>query len=358
MTVRTIVMLLHFCAALPLVTLVCSAAEDPLRRDTKYGEVEGFADEQRRVWVWKGIPYAKPPRGKLRWRAPQDPDPWKDVLSAKQAPPICTQLDAAPSWIATPHVIGSEDCLYLNVYRPQGEANNLPVYVWIHGGANITGSAREYYVEGLARKANIVVVVIQYRMNVFGYFTHRALRNGASRAEASGNFGLLDQIKALQWIGDNIAAFGGNPFNVTIAGESAGGHNVMGLMICPLARGLFHRVVMQSGGMVSQDLEQAEEAANRAIETAMVMRGRVQDGDEARRRRLQMSDAQLRDLLEELPARELLRATLVAQKDGVHSAISSKMAMSFQASCFRLSALDAMQKCRSFWARTAPNRVP
>ena len=240
-----------------------------LQRATLQGTLEGYPGTDNQIWIWKAIPFAKPPIGALRWRAPEDPVPWHGVRQAKAESPPCMQLAMAPSLMLLPEIIGQEDCLYLDIYRPSSMQENLPVYVWIHGGANFTGSAAEYNMEALAVKANMVVVVLQYRLSVFGYFTHPALRVDASPAEASGNFGTLDQIKALQWVQKNIGAFGGNPDLVTIAGESAGGHNVMGLLLSPLAEGLFHRGIMQSGGMLSHSVASADQVAENTITQAL-----------------------------------------------------------------------------------------
>jgi para-nitrobenzyl esterase len=212
------------------------------------------------------------------------------------------------SWIQLPKVNGGEDCLYLNIYRPQSDEQNLPVYFWIHGGANYWGHADFYDLENLARKANIIAVVTQYRMNAFGYFTHPALRNFVGRAEASGNFGTLDQIKALKWVQNNIAAFGGNPHNVTIAGESAGGHNVTAMLLSPLAKGLFHRAVMESGGMKSHSLAAVDQIGNKTIDVALVMQGNAKDAVDAQSVRQKMSDAQIAEFMRGLSAADLLRA--------------------------------------------------
>lgn len=282
--------------------------KDLLLRTTKYGAVEGYADNATGTWVWKGIPFAKPPVGALRWRAPQEPESWDGVKETKEECLRCTQLEYSPGWVSFPNVKGGEDCLYLNVYRPPNDENDLPAYFWIHGGANTIGFADEYDMENLAIQANMVVVVIQYRLNVFGYFTHPSLRSGASGTEASGNFGTLDQIKALQWVQDNISAFGGNPDNITFAGESAGGHDVMALMISPLANGLFHRAVMESGGMVSQTMDSIDKIANGTIETALVMKDRAQGRDKAESIRKDMTDTQIAEFMRGLSATELLQA--------------------------------------------------
>ena len=242
-------------------------------RQTRFGSVAGYVDHARHVMVWKGIPFAAPPIGSRRWKAPIDPAPWSEVRSARTDPVPCAQLVYEPTWIRRPVVHGSEDCLYLNVFRPDTDEIELPVYFWIHGGANNSGYAAEYPMENFARKSNTVVVVPQYRLNVFGFFTHPALRAEASPEEASGNFGALDQIKALHWVQENIAAFGGNPANVTIAGESAGAHNVSALLVSPLSRGLFHRAIMQSGFMRWDSRDQADAISARTFEVASRMKG-------------------------------------------------------------------------------------
>jgi para-nitrobenzyl esterase len=182
--------------------------------------------------------------GDLRWRAPVPPAPWSGVRSARDF-----GGKAAQRFVLSKLPIGSEDCLYLNVWRPATAETGLPVYVWIHGGNNTSGSAdivREFYGQRLASRANLVYVSINYRLDVFGWFAHRALRTGDQDAD-SGNFGTLDIIAALKWVRDTISAFGGDPGNVTIAGESAGAFNVLTLLIAPSARGLFHRAVVESG---------------------------------------------------------------------------------------------------------------
>jgi para-nitrobenzyl esterase len=180
--------------------------------------------------------------------------------------------------------------------------------MWIHGGANYFGYADIYDMEDLARRANMVVVVTQYRLNAFGYFTHPALRVFVSAAEASGNFGTLDQIKALKWIRDNIAVFGGNPHNVTVGGESAGGHNTNAMIISPLAKGLFHRALMESGGMKSHSVAAIDEIADRTIDIALIMKGKAKDMDEAKGVRVKMTNTQIGTLLRSLSAPDLLRA--------------------------------------------------
>ena len=274
-----------------------------------------------KVWVWKGIPFAKPPVGDLRWRAPEDPEPWEGIRPAKERPPECIQPKFDPPLTIQPETIGSEDCLYLNVYRPQTAEENLPVYVWIHGGGNILGDASGWFVEGLALKANIVLVSIQYRLGVFGYFTHPAFRSGGTTAENSGNFGTLDQIKALRWVRQNIAAFGGNPFNVTIGGYSAGGHNVAQLKISPLARGLFQRAVIQSDPWLAQSMAEIDKTANRTIDNALMMKDDVRDPKDVRRVRMEMTDDELVAFLRSVPAAELVKAHFSGRTNPVWSRV-------------------------------------
>ncbi|MCF8111101.1 MAG: carboxylesterase family protein [Desulfobacteraceae bacterium] len=223
-----------------------------LLRSTEQGVVKGHLDEDADVMAWQGIPFAKPPVGDLRWKAPQDPEPWSGKLEATQSGPPSLQFEMDRTWHQTGNIIGSEDCLYLDIYRPDSEETDLPVYFWIHGGSNRFGGAAQYAEHGksMANELNVVVVITQYRLGPFGWFRHVDMRDGdVENYSNSGNFGTLDQIKALEWVQNNISEFGGNPNNVTIAGQSAGGHNVMNLVISPLAEGLFHKAVCQSGIM-------------------------------------------------------------------------------------------------------------
>jgi para-nitrobenzyl esterase len=216
---------------------------------TGFGPVQGFAPDDG-VWSWKGIPFAAPPVGELRWRAPRDPEPWQEPLEATESAGPCTQWEGRGARAGqTRQVIGSEDCLYLDVYRPRTAELGLPVYFWIHGGANNSGGAQVYDGSRIATRIGAIVVVTQYRLGPFGWFRHPALREGVDPAEDSGNFGTLDHLKALEWVRDNIEAFGGDRWNVTIAGESAGAHNVTNLLIAPAAALLFQRAISQSGGM-------------------------------------------------------------------------------------------------------------
>lgn len=191
------------------------------------------------VISFKGIPYAEPPAGSLRWRAPQPVKPWSGERAAVAFGPSCPQTDDVPQ---------SEDCLTLNVWRPSAASDRpLPVMVWIYGGALMHGRTSLYPADALARQG-VVVVSMNYRMGRLGFFAHPALTAEASD-EPHGNYGYLDQRAALHWVQRNIAAFGGDPNQVTIFGESAGGGSVMVHLTSPLSRGLFHRAILQSPGV-------------------------------------------------------------------------------------------------------------
>jgi para-nitrobenzyl esterase len=213
------------------------------------GSVRGEALDG--VNVFRGLPYAQPPVRRLRWRPPADLAPWRGTRDAIAFGPTCMQPQPRPGGIyyeAIPAM--SEDCLTLNIWAP-ANARNAPVFVWIHGGALSGGSGRQAMYDGAAMaRRGIIVVSINYRLGILGYLSHPGL-SAESREGISGNYGLMDQIAALRWINRNIASFGGNSGNVTIAGESAGGLSVMYLMAAPQARGLFAKAIMQSAYMVS-----------------------------------------------------------------------------------------------------------
>ncbi|MAI25685.1 MAG: carboxylesterase [Spirochaeta sp.] len=218
-------------------------------RQTEQGATIGFRSENG-AHVWRGIPFARPPVGALRWRAPQEPESWDGVREALEFGFPCPQFD-----VESPgSTVGSEDCLTLNVYAPpwapaevpHGEAR-VPVMVWIHGGGNSYGDTRFYEGSLLALRGPVVVVTIQYRLGVFGWFSHPALREGVDPADDSGNYGTLDVIRALSWVQANISSFGGDPDRVLVFGESAGGSDTHAMLLSPLAEGLFSRAISQSG---------------------------------------------------------------------------------------------------------------
>lgn len=217
--------------------------------DAPAGRLSGDTDGTLRVFT--GIPYALPPIGSMRWQAPQPMPRWPDVRTATAFGPACVQPETTLSTIysAKPMPM-SEDCLTLNIWAPAG-AHNAPVFFWIYGGALWGGASRNPLYDGAHLAARgIVVVTVNYRLGVLGWLAHPEL-SAESPLDISGNYGLLDQIEALRWVKRNIAAFGGDPANVTIAGESAGGLSVMYLMASPDARGQFAKAVAQSAYMIS-----------------------------------------------------------------------------------------------------------
>ncbi len=238
-------------------------------RSIGQGEIVGFSHHTNGAHVWRGIPYAEPPVDDLRWRAPQPFAGWRGTLEALPNSPWCTQvrrsIDDGSSADAIPlgDLMGQEDCLYLNVYAPKMDAQaaasaQLPVMFWIHGGSNVWGRAEQYDPSKLAETENVVVVVVQYRLGPLGWFAHDALVNDAQNdLDKTANFAILDLIAALDWTAANIKPFGGDPENITIFGESAGGHNVATLLATPLAAGKFHKAIIQSGSFRSTSMAEA-----------------------------------------------------------------------------------------------------
>jgi para-nitrobenzyl esterase len=227
------------------------AITDPVK--TRAGLVSGIPGRDPSVTVYKGIPYAAPPVDDLRWAYPKPAAAWKGVRKADKYSASCIQtiMEERKPWTHEfmSHDATSEDCLYLNVWTAAKDAGEKrPVFVFLHGGGFTegSGSVAVYDGEGLAKKG-LVVVTINYRLGIFGFFAHPELTEDSGR-RASGNYGLLDQVAALRWIHDNIAAFGGDPSRVTVAGQSAGAMSVHALVASPLAKGLLHRAIAESGG--------------------------------------------------------------------------------------------------------------
>ena len=220
-------------------------AQSP-RALTESGAISGVHESG--LNVYKGIPFAAPPVGDLRWRPPAHVASWTGTRKADAFAPACMQTGVSMPGETPPAV--SEDCLYLNIWTPakNGQAK-LPVIVWIYGGGYINGSASMplYWGDKLAHKG-VIVVTIAYRLGPLGFLAHPELTR-ESPHHSSGNYGLMDQIAALEWIQKDIAAFGGDPKNVTIAGQSSGSMSVSMLMASPLAKGLFQRAIGESGGL-------------------------------------------------------------------------------------------------------------
>ena len=227
---------------------VMAAINAPVRSES--GMVSGVPARDATITVFKGIPFAAPPVGELRWKAPQPAAAWQGVRNADQFGSLCPQMSRDPN------AVFSEDCLFLNVWSGAASAKERrPVFVWIHGGRFFAGAGSQplFDGEGLARKG-LVVVTFNYRLGVLGFLATPELSRESGH-NASGNWGMLDQIAALQWVRKNIAAFGGDPNRVTIAGQSAGAGSVLQLMNSPLAKGLFHGAIPESGARYSGDPE-------------------------------------------------------------------------------------------------------
>ncbi|KAG3257103.1 cocaine esterase-like [Ictidomys tridecemlineatus] len=245
-----------------LMLLIQGQGQDSVSpiRTTHTGQVRGshvhVKETDVGVHTFLGIPFAKPPVGPLRFAAPEPPEPWSGVRDATSHPAMCLQNADALNLEALnlgstnlPPIPVSEDCLYLSIYAPAHarEGSNLPVMVWIHGGALVMGSASMLDGSILAAIENVLVVTIQYRLGVLGFFS-------TGDQHATGNWGFLDQVAALRWVQQNIAHFGGNPDRVTIFGESAGGTSVSSLVVSPMSQGLFHGAIMESGVALLPDL--------------------------------------------------------------------------------------------------------
>lgn len=229
--------------AVAAMTALAAAPAHAVERMVSGGVVEGNLLPDGTT-EFRAIPFAQPPLGDLRWQPPQPVVPWSGVRDATQPAPTCLQL--YHGWNGNEAESGSEDCLYVEVQSPPHKpTDRLPVMVWIHGGSNWAGGGRDIAESPITRRG-VVLVTVQYRLNVFGFISLPAL-TAESPQHTSGNYGLMDQIAALKWVKANIANFGGDPDNVTIFGESAGAQDVGLLMLSPLARGLFNRAISESG---------------------------------------------------------------------------------------------------------------
>ncbi len=256
------------------------------------GVVEGQMEGELRVF--KGIPFALPPVGERRWKAPSPMPRWEGVRKAIDFGPACWQPKPQLSNIYTRNPMPmSEDCLTLNIWTPK-EAHNAPVFFWIYGGALVGGASREETYDGTRMaERGIVVVSINYRLGVFGWLAHPELSK-ESPLGISGNYGLLDQIEALKWVRDNISAFGGDRSNVTIAGESAGALSVMYLLASPPARGLFAKAIAESAYMISTpELKKASFGTPSAEESGVKLAGALKAPDIAAMRAMDAEELSL-----------------------------------------------------------------
>ena len=251
--------------------------------DLRDGKVQGVLTADKAVEVYTGIPYARPPVGELRWKAPQDPEPWGGVRTCTHFAAMSMQPRSSEIYNSLSQIVGfhdfevsvhdnfrdavSEDALYLNIWKPAGAGEKLPVLVYIHGGSLQTGQPwyADYSGEGLARKG-ILVVNLGYRLGVFGFLATEELA-AEDPNHSTGNYGLMDQIKALEWVRDNIAAFGGDPDNVTLSGESAGAACVTALCTSPEAKGLFKRAIAESSTTTAPVPQHSFRTMDQALKT-------------------------------------------------------------------------------------------
>lgn len=244
---------------------VTVSVQSELVRTTAKGAVRGIEDANAKALVWYGIPYGASTAGSNRWKAPQPVAAWAGTLNATAAKEPAAQYSDGTSYM------GTEDCLYVNIYRPNSGDKNLPVMVYLHGGGNASGTSNVSF-SSFAAATNCVVVSVEYRLGAFGYLSHPALRNGTDE-ENSGNFALLDIKAALSWVRDEIAVFGGNPGNVTLSGFSAGARNALLCMISPGMNGLFQKAVIFSGGCNTCAPKEGEESAEEKLASILVKRG-------------------------------------------------------------------------------------
>ena len=285
---------------------------------TSSGIVAGF--KMDKVMNWHDIPYAKPPIGELRWKAPQLILESNKKIIAKEGN-FCVQepyeRGGAPG---DKDVSGSEDCLYLDIQAPLLDSESkLPVMFWIHGGGNTSGLKDSYNFSKLVQKEKVIVVSINYRLGAFGWFTHPSIQSMQSGLDKSSNFGTLDIIAALRWTQENIEKFGGDPNNVTIFGESAGGHNVLSLLVSKEAKGLFHKAISQSGYTTTYSIEEAykpKEFSNTSDASSSEIFSRLLKSIEYPKLETEIEIAEQRKILKEINAYELF---LLYQDDAVNS---------------------------------------
>ena len=297
------------------------------KRELPVGSIVGLKSDFS-THVWKGIPYAQPPIGKLRWKKPSTPSKWKGLFEATSYGSFCPQYKGAmisKNIYSYGKIVGDENCLFLNVWAPQMSPqsipkgqNLLPVMVWIHGGGNSIGHGGLFHAAKLAQQEQVIIITFNYRLGPFGWFSHPALRSQVqSKEDASGNYGLLDMIAVLEWVQMNISAFGGNPNNVTLFGQSAGGQNALSLMISPLSKGLFHKIISQSAVAYLYPKEQAENyftdgghphSSSEIIGNLYINSGLVKHKKEARKILESSSSEEVHQIIQKATTTEILES--------------------------------------------------
>lgn len=278
-------------------TATSSSSEEQTNvvRETSFGAVEGYNEGE--ALIWKGVPYGGDTSGENRWKAPTDPEPWEETLDATESGDIAIQFSADGA-------VGSEDALNLDIYRPDNDAEDLPVLVFIHGGNNQTGRSEEISGKSFAENHDAIVVSVNYRLGPLGFNPLPALKTGTDE-ENSGNYTMLDIAKSLDWVEENIAAFGGDKENVTISGFSAGGRDVMAMLISPLFEGKFDKAISFSGGMTIADEAESQQRFAEAFAPLVVEDG-VKEDEEQAKQWLLSTDTAVADYLYELEADRLV----------------------------------------------------
>ena len=321
-----------------------SAYADDFRIVTSSGITQGFI--KNNVVNWNDIPYAEPPIDDLRWKAPRKIEQNSNLIKPKNNN-FCLQRTSnlgGSSQFSNEQISGSEDCLYLDIYAPSKSSEELlPVMFWIHGGGNTSGLKDLYDFTKLVKKHNVIVVTINYRLGPLGWFTHPAVQSLQDGLDRTSNFGTLDIISALEWVNENINSFGGNPNNITIFGESAGGHNVLSLIVSNKAKGLFHKAISMSGYTESISLENAYKQKNQSPTSnysSWEVVNKIVEDQFNKNQQDKYSNKELRDLLFSLSGKEfyqyyaerktfeelplLTNDGLVIPKIGLREALSKK----------------------------------
>ena len=307
-----------------LLSACFGGGDGPTQRATAYGYIDGVDDSATTgTYAWLGVPYAQPPVGQLRWAAPAAPASWTGVRTAQQYGHGCAQggryfspaPNDAPYGLATREgfgkPVGDEDCLTLNIWRPATGDAKLPVIVFIYGGSNISGYSADPIYDGqaLAKKANAVVVTINYRVGLLGWLDLPQLKTGDPLAD-SGDFALLDQLQALKYVQGNIGVFGGDAGNVTVMGQSAGAVNVWALLTSPLSAGLMHKAVPLSGGIANSSKATAQTYSKALLNTLVIADGKATDTSSALAWVATQTDAQVAAYLRGMSAQKILTVML------------------------------------------------
>jgi len=277
-------------------TVQAGAFSPQTLQTTQFGQVQGYHDETNWALIWQGVPYAASTAGEQRWKAPSDPQPWSGVLDATKPGDIAIQASGA-------NIVGTENALNLDIYRPDNAKDKLPVIVYIHGGNNQTGKSTEITGSSMVNDTNAIFVSVNYRLGPLGFNPLPALKTGTDE-ENSGNYALLDIAKSLDWVKANIEQFGGDADNVTVAGFSAGGRDVMAMLISPIFEGKFDKAISFSGGMTV-----ADEGASAATFAKAIAPLAVADGKKATEKEasdwLLTTGSDVRDYLYSIPADKL-----------------------------------------------------